>query len=137
MPQGELGPVEIPLGEVDRIIAIGSDGMMNAVAEARHAVLQAVFPPGPPRDRADQLADAMHDEGDLRAVPAAPQRPGDRQRDGRLLLLQPGPGAWTASISRHLRRRLSQNGAQEKLTKLWIDRCLRHLGRRQEAVAAE
>src|SRR5207302_8962726 len=31
---GVLGPAEIPLGEVDRIIAIGSDGMMNAVAEA-------------------------------------------------------------------------------------------------------
>jgi hypothetical protein len=37
---------------------------------------------------------------------------------------------------RTLRRRLSQNGAQEKLTKLWIDRCLRHLGWR-EAEAAE
>ena len=35
-----------------------------------------------------------------------------------------------------LRRRLSQNGAQEKLTKQWIDRCLRHLGWR-EAAAAE
>ena len=35
-----------------------------------------------------------------------------------------------------LRTRLSQNGAQEKLTKLWIDRCLRHLGWR-EAAAAE
>jgi hypothetical protein len=37
-----------------------------------------------------------------------------------------------------LRRRLSQNGAQEKLTKLWIDHCLRHLGRRdREPAAAE
>ena len=35
-----------------------------------------------------------------------------------------------------LRRRLSQNGAQEKLTRLWIDRCLKRLGQRQE-VAAE
>jgi hypothetical protein len=35
-----------------------------------------------------------------------------------------------------LRRRLSQNGAQEKLTKLWIDRCLQQLGRRP-ALAAE
>ena len=35
-----------------------------------------------------------------------------------------------------LRRRLSQNGVQEKLTKLWIDRCLKRLGRRDE-VAAE
>jgi hypothetical protein len=36
---------------------------------------------------------------------------------------------------RTLRRRLSQNGAQEKLTKLWIDRCLRNLGWRQAAAA--
>ena len=78
--------------EVDRIIAIGSDGMMNAVAEARRAALKPLFPPGPSRDRVDQLADAMHDEGDLRAVPAAPLRPGERHRNGRVLVLQPGPG---------------------------------------------
>ena len=32
-----------------------------------------------------------------------------------------------------LRRRLGQNGVQEKLTAHWIDRCLRHLGRRGAA----
>ncbi len=36
---GALGPVAIPLSAVDRIIAIGSDGMMAAVAEARQAGL--------------------------------------------------------------------------------------------------
>ncbi len=36
----------------------------------------------------------------------------------------------------NLRGRLSQNGVQEKLTRQWIDRCLRQLGRRQ-AEAAE
>ena len=36
-----------------------------------------------------------------------------------------------------LRRRLSQNGAQEKLTKLWVDRCLKRLGQREVAAAAE
>ena len=35
-----------------------------------------------------------------------------------------------------LRQRLSQNGVQEKLTKMWIDRSLRQLGWRA-AVAAE
>ena len=35
-----------------------------------------------------------------------------------------------------LRERLGQNAVQEKLTKLWIDHCLRRLGRRG-AVAAE
>ena len=33
----------------------------------------------------------------------------------------------------NLRARLSQNGVQEKLTRLWIDRSLRQLGRRQTA----
>jgi hypothetical protein len=33
----------------------------------------------------------------------------------------------------NLRARLSQNGVQEKLTRLWIDRSLRQLGLRQTA----
>ena len=32
---GALGPASIPLGEVDRVVAIGSDGMMAAVKRAR------------------------------------------------------------------------------------------------------
>lgn len=36
---GELGEPEIPLSSIDRVIAIGSDRMMRAVAEARHGVL--------------------------------------------------------------------------------------------------
>lgn len=36
---GELGPINIPLNEIDRIIAIGSDRMMAAVAAARHQLL--------------------------------------------------------------------------------------------------
>ncbi|MBK8172684.1 MAG: FAD-dependent oxidoreductase, partial [Sandaracinaceae bacterium] len=36
---GSLGEKMIDLGEVDRIIAIGSDRMMQAVREARHSVL--------------------------------------------------------------------------------------------------
>jgi hypothetical protein len=35
----------------------------------------------------------------------------------------------------NLRTRLSQNGVQEKVTKQWIDRCLRQLGAREELVA--
>jgi hypothetical protein len=32
-----------------------------------------------------------------------------------------------------LRARLGQNGVQEKLTRLWIDRCLKNLGARAKA----
>lgn len=37
--EGKLGNTPIKLSEVDRIIAIGSDRMMNAVRESRHGVL--------------------------------------------------------------------------------------------------
>jgi hypothetical protein len=42
---GDLGETEIALNEVDRLIAIGSDGMMRAVARARHGVLEPYLHP--------------------------------------------------------------------------------------------
>ena len=50
------------------------DRMMNAVRLARHGVLKPYLKPDHRGDRLDQLAHAMHDEGDLRPVPAAPHR---------------------------------------------------------------
>ncbi len=89
---GVLGPTEIPLAEVDRIIAIGSDGMMRGGRRGPPRRFETLFPPRSSCDCIDQLADAMHDEGNLRAVPATPFRPGDRHRDRRVFLLQPGSG---------------------------------------------
>ncbi|MBF0249582.1 MAG: FAD-dependent oxidoreductase [Alphaproteobacteria bacterium] len=43
---GELGETAIGLDEVDRVIAIGSDMMMKAVADARGGVLKAFLKPG-------------------------------------------------------------------------------------------
>ena len=43
---GALGGQVIPLAEVDRVIAIGSDGMMSAVAKARQGMLARHFKPG-------------------------------------------------------------------------------------------
>jgi hypothetical protein len=43
---GALGAQPIPLAEVDRVIAIGSDGMMSAVAKARHNILAPHLKPG-------------------------------------------------------------------------------------------
>ena len=133
---GRLGPIEIPLAEVDRIIAIGSDMMMNAVAQARHAKLSAYFRPG---HRAiasiNSPMQCMMKEICAQCL--------QRQRD-------PVTGTETIVFSCFnqdqdmdrvdfptLRRRLSQNGAQEKLTRLWIDRCLKQLGRREVVAAAE
>src|SRR5690606_39783663 len=43
--EGRLGAAPIALSDADRIIAIGSDRMMAAVAAARHGVLQAHLKP--------------------------------------------------------------------------------------------
>jgi NADPH-dependent glutamate synthase beta subunit-like oxidoreductase/NAD(P)H-flavin reductase len=133
---GALGPAQMPLSEVDRIIAIGSDGMMAAVAEARNATLKRYFRP------------------DHRAIASINSPMQCMMKEICAQCLQrhydPATGTETVVFScanqdqeldqvdfSTLRRRLSQNGVQEKLTKLWIDRCLKHLGQRQEAAAAE
>jgi len=133
--EGALGPVEIPLAAVDRIIAIGSDGMMAAVGEARRARLKHLFRPG------------------HRAIASinSPMQCMMKEICAQCLQRHYDPASGTETVVFScfnqdqdidqvdfptLRRRLSQNGVQEKLTKLWIDRCLKHLGRRQQ-VAAE
>jgi NADPH-dependent glutamate synthase beta subunit-like oxidoreductase/NAD(P)H-flavin reductase len=133
--RGALGPVMIPLSAVDRIIAIGSDGMMAAVAEARQAGLKRYFRP------------------DHRAIASINSPMQCMMKEICAQCLQrhydPVTGTETVVFScfnqdqemdrvdfRTLRRRLSQNGVQEKLTKLWVDRCLQHLGERP-AIAAE
>ena len=44
--EGALGPAEILLSAADRLIAIGSDAMMAAVAVARHGALAPYLKPG-------------------------------------------------------------------------------------------
>ena len=44
--EGKFGPPAVPLKDVSRIIAIGSDRMMNAVRLARHGALQPHLDPG-------------------------------------------------------------------------------------------
>ncbi len=43
--RGDLDDVEIPLHSVDRLVVIGSDAMMGAVARARHTVLAPYLKP--------------------------------------------------------------------------------------------
>ena len=89
---GALGEQPISLGDVDRVIAIGSDGMMAAVAPRAAGHPGAASQARPQGDRLHQLADAMHDEGNLRAVPAGASRSRDRRRARGILLLQSGSG---------------------------------------------
>jgi NADPH-dependent glutamate synthase beta subunit-like oxidoreductase/NAD(P)H-flavin reductase len=124
---GEMGDPPIPLQSVDRVIAIGSDGMMSAVGTARHTVLkpylkaehQAIGSINSPMQcmmkeicaQCLQLhRDPLTGEEQVVFSCANQDQPLDRVD-------------FTA-----LRTRLEQNGVQEKITKLWIDRCLRGLG---------
>ena len=126
---GELGPQPIPFGDADRIVAIGSDGMMNAVRLARHGVLKA------------------HLKAGHRALGSinSPMQCMMKEICAQCLQLHKDPvtGKETVVFScfnqdqeldrvdfANLRQRLRQNGAQEKIGALWIDRSLRKLGAR-------
>jgi NADPH-dependent glutamate synthase beta subunit-like oxidoreductase/NAD(P)H-flavin reductase len=125
--RGDLGDPPIPLSAVDRLIAIGSDGMMKAVQQARHTVLRPFL-------KADH-----HAIGSINS----PMQCMMKEICAQCLQVHKNPvtGEETVVFScfnqdqqldhvdfSSLRTRLSQNGAQEKLTKMWIDHCLRGIG---------
>jgi hypothetical protein len=127
--RGELGDAEIPLHSVDRLIVIGSDGMMRGVQQARHGILQPFLKPD------------HHAIGSINS----PMQCMMKEICAQCLQLHKDPvtGEETVVFScanqdqpldqvefNSLRTRLSQNGAQEKLTKMWIDHCLRMVGER-------
>jgi NADPH-dependent glutamate synthase beta subunit-like oxidoreductase/NAD(P)H-flavin reductase len=129
---GALGEAPIPLGEVDRVIAIGSDGMMAAVARARQGILARHLKPGHKAIASiNSPMQCMMKEicAQCLQVHRDPATGLERvvfscfDQDQELDRVDFGS----------LRARLGQNGVQEKLTKQWIDRSLRKLGLRQEA----
>jgi len=128
--RGDLGEAEIPLHSVDRVMAIGSDGMMAAVARARHTVLAKYLKP---------------DHVGIGSI-NSPMQCMMKEICAQCLQIHkdPSTGEETVVFScfnqdqpldqvdwANLRTRLSQNGVQEKLTKQWIDRCLRQMGERE------
>jgi NADPH-dependent glutamate synthase beta subunit-like oxidoreductase/NAD(P)H-flavin reductase len=127
--RGELGENTIPLRAVDRLIVIGSDGMMRAVQQARHGVLRPFLKPD------------HHAIGSINS----PMQCMMKEICAQCLQMHKDPvtGEETVVFScfnqdqpldhvdfTSLRTRLSQNGAQEKVTRLWIDHCLRSIGAR-------
>jgi NADPH-dependent glutamate synthase beta subunit-like oxidoreductase/NAD(P)H-flavin reductase len=132
---GRLGEQSASLGEVDHIIAIGSDGMMGAVAQARHGVLAQYLKP---RHKAI---------GSINS----PMQCMMKEICAQCLQVHKDPETGIESVVfscfnqdqaldkvdfANLRARLGQNGVQEKLTRLWIDRSLKALELRRD-VAAE
>jgi NADPH-dependent glutamate synthase beta subunit-like oxidoreductase/NAD(P)H-flavin reductase len=127
--EGALGKPRISLADADRIIAIGSDAMMAAVARARHAALAPHLKPGHVaigsinspmqcmmKEICAQCLQLHHDPvtGEESVVFSCFNQ--DQALD--------------AVDFAGLHHRLEQNATEEKLTRLWIDRCLRQLGRR-------
>jgi NADPH-dependent glutamate synthase beta subunit-like oxidoreductase/NAD(P)H-flavin reductase len=132
---GALGAQPIPFGAADRIIAIGSDQMMAAVAKARHGVLQ-------------KYLKATH-----KAIGSINSPMQCMMKEICAQCLQPHVDSKTGETSYvfscfnqdqpldqvdfgALAQRLAQNSVQEKLTALWIDRCLKALPPPAERKAA-
>jgi NAD(P)H-flavin reductase len=122
--------LEISLHSVDRLVVIGSDAMMGAVARARHTVLAPYLKP------------------DHKAIGSinSPMQCMMKEICAQCLQQHKDPitGEETVVFScfnqdqsldlvdwSNLRTRLSQNGVQEKLTKQWVDRCLKQIGARE------
>jgi hypothetical protein len=136
MGQGPAGAgAPIPLGRADRLVVIGSDRMMAAVARARHGVLAPYLNP-----RHVGIASINSPMQCMMKEICAQCL--QRHRD-------PVTGAETVVFSCSdqdqdidrvdfacLGERLRQNAVQEKLTAQWIDRCLRRL-RLRDTEAAE
>jgi NADPH-dependent glutamate synthase beta subunit-like oxidoreductase/NAD(P)H-flavin reductase len=132
--RGDLDEPEIPFSKVDRLVVIGSDAMMHAVQRARHAVLAPYL---------------KHGHKAIASI-NSPMQCMMKEICAQCLQQHKDPitGEETVVFScfnqdqqmdhvdfLSLRTRLSQNGVQEKLTKQWIDRCLRKIGAREVLLA--
>jgi NADPH-dependent glutamate synthase beta subunit-like oxidoreductase/NAD(P)H-flavin reductase len=129
---GELGAADIALDTVDRIIAIGSDRMMAAVAAARHGALKpylkahvAIGSINSPMQCMLKEVCAQCLQGRRDPVTGRPLAPVFTCFNQDQVLDEVDFAC--------LGQRLRQNGVQEKLTAQWIDRSLRRLGLRGAA----
>ncbi len=132
---GALGKQEILFKDTDRIIAIGSDQMMAAVALARHGVLQEHLKPG--HVAIGSINSPM--QCMMKEICAQCLQPHIDPASGKMTYVfscfnqdQPLDQVDFGALA----QRLAQNGVQEKLTALWIGRCLRELPPPAERKAA-
>jgi NADPH-dependent glutamate synthase beta subunit-like oxidoreductase/NAD(P)H-flavin reductase len=132
---GRLGSQEIPFPRTDRIIAIGSDRMMAAVGAARHGVLKKYLKPE--HEAIGSINSPM--QCMMKEICAQCLQPHVDPATGKTTYVfscfnqdQPLDQVDFAALA----QRLAQNGVQEKLTALWIGRCLRLLPPPAERKAA-
>jgi NAD(P)H-flavin reductase len=129
---GKLGEQAIPFNATDRVIAIGSDRMMAAVAAARHGVLQAHLKPH--HFAIGSINSPM--QCMMKEICAQCLQPQVDPVTGERSYVfscfnqdQPLDRVDFAGLA----ARLTQNTVQEKLTAQWIGRCLKHAGARPVA----
>jgi NADPH-dependent glutamate synthase beta subunit-like oxidoreductase/NAD(P)H-flavin reductase len=124
--KGELGEPPIALPAVDRVIAIGSDGMMAAVARARHEILKPYF--NPRHFAIGSINSPM--QCMMKEICAQCLQPQVDPETGKTRYVfscfnQDQP--LDCVDFNGLNARLKQNSVQEKLTSQWIARCLSQL----------
>jgi NADPH-dependent glutamate synthase beta subunit-like oxidoreductase/NAD(P)H-flavin reductase len=121
--ENRLGAQAIPLAAADRIIAIGSDRMMSAVAAARHGVLAPYLKPT--HRGIGSINSPM--QCMMKEICAQCLQPHHDSATGKLSYVF---SCFNQDQSLDevdfpaLATRLSQNGVQEKLTAQWIGHCL-------------
>ena len=122
--EGRLGKATIPLSDASRLVAIGSDRMMAAVAAARHGVLAPHLSPS-------HVGIGSINSPMQRMMKEICAQCLQKHRD-------PETGKETIVFScfnqdqhldhvdwKNLNDRLRQNTVQEKITGLWLDRLLK------------
>ena len=119
--EGRLGSQSVNLGSVDRIIAIGSDRMMNGVREARHTTLKPY------------LKEQHTAIGSINSPMQCMMKEVCAQCLQRHVNPHTGEEFWVFSCFnqdqhldfvdfKNLNERLRANSIQEKLTNLWLDK---------------
>jgi len=131
--QGRLGPVSIRMEDADRLIAIGSDRMMAAVARARHDVLKAHLKPG--HAAIGSINSPM--QCMLKEICAQCLQPHHDPHTGRTGYVfscfnQDQDLDWVDFGA--LSERLRQNSLQEKITAQWIRHCMPELRKQRTLV---
>ncbi|HUL97644.1 MAG TPA: FAD-dependent oxidoreductase [Usitatibacter sp.] len=120
---GSLGAHKVDMREANRLVAIGSDGMMAAVARARHAILAPYLP------KAHVAIGSINSPMQcmMKEICAQCLQPQVDRATGKVTYVfscfnQDQPLDVVDFPA--LRERLMQNSLQEKLTAQWIDRAL-------------
>ncbi|VBB69143.1 Glutamate synthase [NADPH] small chain [invertebrate metagenome] len=130
--EGRLGLTSIPLDQVDRIIAIGSDRMMDAVRATRYGVLATYLTRTPTAIGSINSPMQCMMKG-ICAQCLQVHRDPESGRETVVFSCSNQDQLLDTVDFSSLHQRLSQQSTQEKLTRMWIDRCLVKGGYREHA----